>query len=135
MMESGLHQGPVHFNCFPDFTLSFHDPHILKALTLNIQVSGACTRILGGAHSIALIYRIYYKYIKTNLNVHALVKSPKDKTLLIQVSTSKTNIEVRKTICWNDITLTDEWVTVNVILNHTNLIKMMSNKSNNSIMV
>ena len=31
MMESGLHKGPVHFNCFPDFTLSLRDPHILKA--------------------------------------------------------------------------------------------------------
>ena len=32
-------------------------------------------------YSIALIYRIYYKCMKTNLNVHALVKSPSDQTL------------------------------------------------------
>ncbi|XP_028067517.1 zinc finger MYM-type protein 1-like [Camellia sinensis] len=38
MMETGLNKGPVHFNCFPDFTLSLRDPHILKALTLNIQL-------------------------------------------------------------------------------------------------
>ncbi|KAL7242583.1 hypothetical protein ACSBR1_015044 [Camellia fascicularis] len=69
--------------------------------------------MLGAAHSIALIYRLYYKCIKTNLNVHALVKIPKDKTLFIQGNTSETNIEVPKTICWDEITLLDNWVTIN----------------------
>ena len=113
MMESGLHKEPVHFNCFPNFTLSLQDPHILKSLTLNIQVSGEFTKMLGGAHSIALIYRLYYKCIIINLNLHASVKSRKDKTLLIQGSTSETNIEVPKTICWDEITLPDNWVIVN----------------------
>ncbi|KAL7201458.1 hypothetical protein ACSBR1_033209 [Camellia fascicularis] len=105
-MESGLHKGPVHFNCFPDFTLNLRDPHILQVLILNIQISGTFTKMLGGAHSIALIYRIYYKCIKTNLNVHALVKSPKDKTVLIQGSTNETNIDVLTTICWNELDVT-----------------------------
>ena len=83
MIESGLHKGPVHFNCFPNFTLSLRDPHILKGLTLNIQLFGEFTNMLESVHNIALIYRIYYKCIKTNLNVQALTKSPKDKTLLI----------------------------------------------------
>ena len=75
MMESGLHKGLVHFNCFSDFTLSLRDPHILKALTQNIQLSGEYTNIVESTHNIALIYRIYYKCIKTNLNVQALTKS------------------------------------------------------------
>ncbi|KAL7184944.1 hypothetical protein ACSBR2_026980 [Camellia fascicularis] len=54
--------------------------------------------MLDGAQSIALIYRIYYKCIKINLNVHALVKSPKDKTLLIQNNIADANIKVQKTI-------------------------------------
>ncbi|KAL7212929.1 hypothetical protein ACSBR2_015595 [Camellia fascicularis] len=76
--------------------------------------------MLDGAQSIALIYRIYYKCIKTNLNVHALAKSPKDKTLLIQGSTTDVNIEVLKTILWKDITLLEKWLTVNGNYSHKN---------------
>ena len=47
------------------------------------------------------------------MNVQALTKSPKDKTLLIQGSTNETNISVPKMICWKDINLLDDWVTVN----------------------
>ena len=58
-------------------------PHILKSLTLDSQTSREFTNMLEGSYSITLIYRIYYICMKINLNVHALVKSPKDKTLLI----------------------------------------------------
>ena len=63
-----------------------------------------------GSHTLALIYRIYYKYIKTNLNVHALIKSPKDKTLLIQSSLEHANIQIPKTILWKDIELPSHWM-------------------------
>ena len=107
MMETGLHRGPVHFNCFPDFTLSLRDPYILDVLTLNIQLNGSFTNMKEKVHNIALIYRIYYKCIKTNLNVQALHKSPKDKTLLIQSSSNDTNINIPKMIEQKDITLPD----------------------------
>lgn len=82
ILESSLHNGTIHFfffYCFSDFTLSLHDPHFLKALTLNVKTSDY--EMLKGSQPLGLIYRIYYKCIRTNLNVHALVKSPKDKTL------------------------------------------------------
>ncbi|KAI8535201.1 hypothetical protein RHMOL_Rhmol10G0155500 [Rhododendron molle] len=88
------------------------DKHILKALMLNIQTAGAITNMLEGSHPLALIYRIYYKCMKTNLNVHALVKSPKDKTVLIQ-SNTHANIQVPRTISWNDIKLPTSWVSEN----------------------
>ena len=97
-MESSLHNGQVHFNCFPDFTISLNDPHLLKALTLNIKIAGEITQMLEGSQPLALIYRIHYKTMKTNLNYHALTKSPKDKTILIQESTSDSNIQVPKTM-------------------------------------
>ena len=36
-IETSLSCGPVHFDYFPNFTVSLHDPHIMKALTLNIK--------------------------------------------------------------------------------------------------
>ena len=74
IMESSLHNGPVHFDCFLDFTLSLNDPHLLKALTLNIKTAGEITQMLEGSQPIALIYRIHYKTMKTNINIKALNK-------------------------------------------------------------
>ena len=37
MVQSNLENGPVYFNCYPNFTLSLHDPHILSALMLDLQ--------------------------------------------------------------------------------------------------
>ena len=43
--------------------------------------------------------------MKTNLNVHALIKSPKNKTLLIQSSTSNAHVKIPISILWKDINL------------------------------
>ncbi|KAI5325211.1 hypothetical protein L3X38_034285 [Prunus dulcis] len=40
MIESSLFNGPIHFDCYPNFTVSLSDPHILKSLTLHIKTSG-----------------------------------------------------------------------------------------------
>ena len=88
-------------------------PHILKSLTLDSQTSREFTNMLEGSYSITLIYRIYYICMKINLNVHALVKSPKDQTLLIQSSTSNTNVKIPKPILWKDINLPSDWLVDN----------------------
>ena len=36
MITASLNDGPIYFNCYPDLTLVFDDPNIVKALTLNI---------------------------------------------------------------------------------------------------
>ena len=28
-IETNLSGGPVHFNCFPDFAVHLHDPHVM----------------------------------------------------------------------------------------------------------
>ena len=40
MITSCLYNRPIHFYCFPDLTVSLTDPHVLKALTLNIKTYG-----------------------------------------------------------------------------------------------
>ena len=71
--------------------------------------------MIEGSQALALIYRIYYKCMKTNLNVKALNKSPKHKIVLIQSSTSDANIQVPKTILWKDINLPRQWILQNEI--------------------
>ena len=83
-IETSLSSGPVHFNCFPNFTIHLHDPHVTKALTLNIKIHG--TLMVQGASQIALIYRIYYKCLRINLNAQALDKRRPRETTLIQTT-------------------------------------------------
>ena len=111
MIESSLYDGPIHFNCFTDLTISLSDPHVLKALTLNIKTSGF--QVLEGTQPLALIYRIYYKVTGTNMNFQALSKSPRDHTLLIQTNQENANIKVPRTIRWSDISLPSDWCLIN----------------------
>lgn len=47
-IQTSLSCGPVHFDCFPNFTISLHDPHIMKALILNIKTQR--TLMVQGTH-------------------------------------------------------------------------------------
>jgi hypothetical protein len=112
MIQSSLFNGPVHFYVFPNLTLSLDDINILKALTLNVLTSGYDME--KGSRPLAIIYRIYYKLMKTNLDPQAVIKSAGQSTLLIQSSTHDANIQIPKMIRWDDINLPKEWLLENV---------------------
>jgi hypothetical protein len=107
MVEANVSQGPIHFNVNPDLTLSLDDGAPEKALTLKINTSGY--HMIEGSRPIALVYRIYYKLLKTNLNPQALTKDPKDQTLLLQASSEDINVNIPKMIKWEDIKFPKEW--------------------------
>ena len=65
--------------------------------------------MIEGSHPLALVYSIYYKLLKTNLNPQALLKDPKDKTLLLQASSDDIKVDVSQMIKWEDIKLPEEW--------------------------
>jgi hypothetical protein len=107
MVEANVGYGPIWFNANPDLTLSLDDGAPEKALTLRINTSGY--QMIEGSRPLALVYRIYYKLFKTNLNPQALIKDPQNQTLLLQASREDININVPKMIKWEDIKLPDEW--------------------------
>lgn len=107
IIESSLFNAPIHFDWYLDFTLSLSDPHILKTLTLNIKTEG--NEVLPGTQPLALVYRIYYKVTRTNINFQALNNSPKDQTLLIQSSKANDNIRVPHAIKRFDVKLPLDW--------------------------
>ena len=79
----------------------------MKTLTLNIKTHG--TLMVQGASQIALIYRIYYKSLRTNLNAHALDKRRQRETTLIQTTDPRSNIQVPKTLQWSEVTFLENW--------------------------
>ena len=83
----------------------------MKALTLNIKTHG--TLMLPGVQQIALIYKVYYKCIRTNLNVHALDKRKIGETILIQTKDIRSKIQVPKTLKWSDVIFPSNWTLEN----------------------
>ena len=105
---ASLYDGPVYFDCYPDISLALDDPNIVKALTLNVLTFGY--DMDEGSKPFALIYRIHYSLLGTQLNSCARIRDPKGKTMLIQCSTPNAKVQISKTIHWQDINLLKEWL-------------------------
>jgi hypothetical protein len=93
-------------------SVSLDDIHVLKSLTLNLQTKGYDME--ESSRPLAIIYCIYYRLMKTNLNPQAIFKDPNGCTLLIQSSTQNASISVPKMIQWDKLTLPNEWLLKNV---------------------
>ena len=65
------------------------------------------------AKQLALIYRVYYKCIRTNLNVQALNKKAKGETTLIQTTAPESQIKVPRTLKWSKVTFHQDWTLQN----------------------
>ena len=112
MVESSLYNGPIYFNCYPNFAVSLKDKTVLKTLELDIETSGY--NMYEGAQPLVIVYRIYYKLMKTTLEPQALMESPKGKTLLLQASSSDSQVKVPTQIEWKDVKLPNKWLLKNV---------------------
>jgi hypothetical protein len=58
MIQFSVYAGPIHFDVFPNLSVSLDDANFLKSLTLNIQTQGYDME--EGSRPLAIIYRIYY---------------------------------------------------------------------------
>ena len=59
--------------------------------------------------TIAIIYRIYYKVMTTQLNPRVVCQSVKDEILLLQYNPNNTQVFVPKKLKWNEITQGGQW--------------------------
>ena len=108
MMETSLHNGPVYFNCYPNFALSLFDRNIMDALTLNVKTYGYYMK--EGSKHLAIIYWIYYKLMKTILDPQSMVEqSLEGHTLLLQALTPNSRLCVSQQIQWKYINLLERW--------------------------
>jgi hypothetical protein len=103
MIQSPLFNRPIHFNTFPNFSLSLTDVHITKALTLNVLTSGC--NMEEGRRPLAISYRIYYKLLNY-LNPRAVKKKCGIFAMLIESSTQDAKMD--------EIDLPNEWLLENV---------------------
>ncbi|KAM7462318.1 hypothetical protein LguiA_030439 [Lonicera macranthoides] len=107
MIQTSLCDGPVYFNCFPNFSVSMTDKHILDTLTLNIQMNGY--ELKEGCEHINVTYKVHYKVMNT-LSPNAKRYNPKGKTTIIETNILKSDIVVPRTIKWNEIEMPEQWL-------------------------
>jgi hypothetical protein len=81
MVESSLFQGPIYFNCYPNFAVSLTDETVLQTLELDIETSGY--NMLEGAQHLVIVYRIYNKLMKTTLEPQALMELSEKQDFII----------------------------------------------------
>jgi hypothetical protein len=112
IVESSLYNGPIYFDCYPNFAVSLKDKTVSKTLELDIETYGY--NMHEGAQPLVIVYRIYYKLMKTTLEPQALMESQKGKTLLLQASTSDSHVKVPTQIEWKDVKLPNKWLLKNV---------------------
>ena len=80
----------------------------MDALTLNVKIYGYYMK--EGSEPLAIIYRNYYKLMKTTLDPQSMVEpSPKGHTLLLQASTQNSSLCVPQQIQQKDINLLEQW--------------------------
>ena len=70
--------------------------------------------MLEGAQPLVIVYRIYYKLMKTILEPQALMESSKGKTLLLQASIDNSHTTVLTQINWDEVKLPNRWLLKNV---------------------
>ncbi|KAG9442631.1 hypothetical protein H6P81_018485 [Aristolochia fimbriata] len=106
VMETSLTNGPVYFNTYPDLALSLSDPHLLKALSLNLQTQNY--NFLPGYETIAVIYRIYYRVLNT-LTPNTKIVSQMGKTTIIESNVLSTKTAIPRTLKWEEISFPTTW--------------------------
>ncbi|RVW50506.1 hypothetical protein CK203_116600 [Vitis vinifera] len=74
-VQAGLNDGPVYFQCYPNFTVRLRDADILDSVVLHIKTHGF--KIKPGNSPVSIITRFAYKSMNTSVGSGALCTSPK----------------------------------------------------------
>ena len=98
-IQTGLHDGPIYFQCFPNFTVRLRDANILDLVVLHIKTHGF--KFKKGNNLVSIITRFAYKSMTTSVGSGALCTSPKGKTTLFHSDMlDKLNFIIPKKIKW-----------------------------------
>jgi len=111
VVQTNLHNGPIFFNCAPNFSVDLTDPTILKTLSLDIHMPN--NKFTDSRRNFALMYRVYFRLLSSQLNPKCLVNTPPGETTLLQVEAEQSSTFTPKLLKWNEITIPDFWTIVN----------------------
>ncbi|XP_059649127.1 uncharacterized protein LOC132295070 [Cornus florida] len=100
-METSLSDGPVYFNCYPNYPVSLKDALDTWKLYVRTQNGDDGDNNQEGSKDIAIVYRVYYKVMTSASSRGSKVSLTTGKTTFIQTNLLKDNIAVAKTVEWD----------------------------------
>ena len=101
-IQVGLNDGPVYFQCFPNFTIRLRDADILDSVVLHVKTNGF--KFKEGNNPVSIITRFAYKSMTTSIGFGALCTSPKGETTFFHSYViKKSNFIVPMKIKWNEV--------------------------------
>ena len=100
--QAGLNDGPVYFQCFPNFIVRLSDAHILDLVVLHVKTHGF--KFKEENNPVSIITRFVYKSMTTSVGSRALCTSPKGETTLFHSDMlNNSNFIIPKKIKWNEV--------------------------------
>ena len=108
MIQTNICNGPIYFNCMPNFSVSLTDPLIMNSLILDVHLQGNEFEKL--AEQFVIMYRIYFKLMTSHLNPKfKLFNQLAEETVLLQIEAEHSKVFVPKRLKWNEITIPNEF--------------------------
>ena len=107
MAETNIANGPIYFNCYPNFSVGLFDKNILDTLVLTVETKNL--EFKDDTKPLAIIYRVCYKTMTTTLEPRTRLSSPKNETIIFEANTNHTKIHTPKRLKWSDITQSCNW--------------------------
>ncbi|CAK9154834.1 unnamed protein product [Ilex paraguariensis] len=112
MVESSLSNGPIYFNCYPNFPVSLTDRWILDVFSLNIKTHGFERD--GSSEDIVIVYKVCYKLVTTvMIDMKAKFSHSNGKTPFIQTNLLRNNVAVSNTTEWASVEIPERWRVIN----------------------
>lgn len=107
MVETNISNGPIYFNCYPNFSVGLFDPNILETLVLTIKTKNLEFTL--DTKAIAVIFRVCYKTMTTTIEPRAKVVSPRESTIMFESNPRNTRVSIPKKLKWEEITKSCNW--------------------------
>lgn len=109
MIQTNVCNGPIYFNCSPNFSIDLTDPLILDTLVLDIHLKGDEFHAL--CKNFAVIYRVYFRLMNSQLNTRFNLNPLKnEETILLQVNADQPATYTPKRLAWNEITIPEQHI-------------------------
>jgi hypothetical protein len=103
IVQTNLHNGPIYFNCAPDICKALKDPFLMNTLLLDLHMPKHL--FVENSINYALVYRVYFKVMTTQMNPRCLVNFSPGETTLLQVDADQSACFVPKTLKWDQISI------------------------------
>jgi len=109
MIQTNICNGPVYFNCMPNYSVSLTDPLFLNSLILDVHLQG--DEFERFTEQVAVMYKLYFKLMSSQMNPKfKMIGSPiQEETVLLQIEAEQSRTFVPKRLKWNEITIPEEF--------------------------